>query len=266
MKKARSIKSQNGSPESRQHNLARVFPNIVTLLGLCAGLSSLRFALLEKWELALTFVAIAAFIDAMDGRLARLMNSTSTFGAQLDSLSDFFNFGVAPPMILYLWMTHEIKGLGWALVLFFAVCAAIRLARFNTNIDAQTGKTKKSRADTFFTGIPSPAGAGLALLPMILSLEHGAAFHDLFFLAGRNYLPLAIIAYTTLVALGMTSTLPTISHKRISFRPEYTSWVLVIAGLILISLIIEPWLTLSLIIVGYIALLPVGVILYYLGR
>jgi CDP-diacylglycerol--serine O-phosphatidyltransferase len=247
---------------SQHHSLMRIFPNMITLLGLCAGLSSLRFALVGKWELALTFIAIAAFIDAMDGRLARMMNITSTFGAQLDSLADFFNFGVAPPLILYLWITYQVKGFGWALVLFFAVCAAIRLARFNTNIDMDGKKQKKP--DKFFVGIPSPAGAGLALFPMILQLQWGEQFIDLFNKGDKNFLAIAVIAYTALVALGMASRLPTFTHKRVSFPREYTSLVLVFAALVLIWLVIEPWLTLSLMILFYILLLPVGVIQYYL--
>ena len=118
----------------REQPISRLFPNMITIAGMCCGLSSIRFAMLERWEISVTFIIAAAIIDGMDGRVARMLGATSTFGAQLDSLSDFVCFGVAPVMVMYMWQLHDVRGIGWAAVLFFSVCAALRLARFNTGL------------------------------------------------------------------------------------------------------------------------------------
>ncbi len=242
-----------------QHHIGRLFPNMVTLLGMCAGFTAIRFALSEKWEWAVGFIVIAALIDAMDGRVARLLDATSSFGAQLDSLSDFLNFGVAPPFILYLWATHDIKAWGWALVLLFAVCAAIRLARFNTSLDDEEPDSSKK----FFVGIPSPAGALLALFPMAVFFEFGDNFQQLFLIEGKDYLPLFLIIYGTLIAFGMASRMPTYSWKRLTFRQDYASIILIAAGLLFIALITVPWLTLIGVGTFYICSIPLGILFHY---
>jgi CDP-diacylglycerol---serine O-phosphatidyltransferase len=232
--------------------ISKLLPNMVTLTTLCFGLSSIRFALLERWELAVTFVLIAAFLDGVDGRLARLLNASSNFGAQLDSLADFVNFGVAPAFVLYLWTLDNIKfkGVGWALVLFYSICCAIRLARFNTNLEEDD---QPEWADKFFVGIPSPVGAGLAIAPMTLSFQFG---NNLFH-------PLCIGIYMGVVAVLMASRIPTISIKKMGIRREYASLVLVVAGLLIAALIIEPWLTLPMIALIYVASIPFSCLSYY---
>ena len=145
--------------------LWRLIPNLVTLGGLCCGLSSMRFAIDGEFKIAVALLAAAAIIDGMDGRIARLLNSTSLFGAQLDSLSDFLCFGIAPPFVLYIWKLHDVRDVGWATVLFFCVCCALRLARFNTSMLEEREPWQMK----FFVGIPSPAGAMLALMPIVSS-------------------------------------------------------------------------------------------------
>ena len=145
-------------------HITRLFPNIVTILALCFGLSAMRYALSDRWELSVSFIVIAAILDGLDGRLARLLNATSDFGAHLDSLVDFVNFGVAPAFVLYLWGMHEIRAFGWGIALFYSICCVIRLARFNTTLEEDE---PPFWFDYFFSGVPSPIGALLALAPLI---------------------------------------------------------------------------------------------------
>lgn len=233
--------------------LSRLFPNIVTLLGLCAGLSAIRFALNERWELAVTFIVIAAFIDGVDGRLARLLNSTSKFGAELDSLSDFVNFGVTPSLVLYLWKIDElpIRGLGWALALFFIICMAIRLARFNTMLE-DTEKPKW--AERFFTGIPAPAGAGLSIIPLMLSFQIGD---------GLWTRPDVVAVYMVVIALLIASTIPTFSSKKIRIPHALVSLALIVFAVFLIAMVIEPWITLPFMGVMYALSIPFSILYYY---
>src|SRR5690242_12101900 len=145
----------------------RMVPNVLTLLALCAGMTAIRFAMNGQFQEA-TFAIIAAGVfDGLDGRLARLLKVTSPFGAELDSLSDFISFGVAPAAVLYLWTMSQLHSIGWAIVLFYAVCCALRLARFNTQIGAEPAPWMAN----FFSGVPAPAGAGLLMLPMFISFE-----------------------------------------------------------------------------------------------
>ena len=162
--------AKGGNPHHRRLNFNRMVPNALTLLALCAGMTSIRMALTERWEMAVGAVIVAMILDGLDGRIARLMKANSEFGAQLDSLSDVINFGVAPALIVYHWSLIEVRGLGWAIALLLTICCALRLARFNANLSIAN---KPPWASRFFTGVPAPAGAGLALLPMILSFEFG---------------------------------------------------------------------------------------------
>src|SRR6266851_127581 len=141
-------------------------PNLITLLALCAGLTAVRLAIEGKLEFALAAIVLAAVLDGIDGRIARLIKGTSRFGAELDSLADFVNFGVAPALILYFWGLHELKSAGWIAALTFAICAALRLARFNVMIE---DPNRPAWASNFFTGIPAPAGAITVLLPIYLN-------------------------------------------------------------------------------------------------
>lgn len=236
--------------------ISRLFPNIVTLLGLCFGLFALKYAISEKWETAVIFIIIAAIVDGMDGRLARLLNASSNFGAQLDSLADFFNFGVAPALVIYMWSTHEVKALGWAITLFFVISQALRLARFNVSIDDDS--IDKEIKDKFFRGVPAPCGAFLCLLPLMLSFMFKEEFGYQFI----TITPVMISFYTAFVAILMVSTIPTISVKNVKIRRDMASFVLAIAGLLIIALIIKPWVVLSLICVGYFLTIPFSIIAY----
>ena len=211
----------------------RLIPNAVTLLALCAGMTGVRMALQERWELAVAAIVVAMVMDAMDGRIARLMGATSDFGAQLDSLSDVICFGVAPALVVYLWTLHELRGLGWAVALLFAICCALRLARFNT---ALTEENPPPWAGKFFTGVPAPGAAGLALLPMALSFVVG----DDFFRSGfLNCLVLFVVAGL------MVSKLPTYSTKQIKIKRHQVGFVLLGVGAALAFLVSVPWITLS---------------------
>ena len=217
----------------REQPLSRIFPNMITLAGLCCGLSSIRFAMNERWELAVAFILAAALIDGMDGRVARMLGATSEFGAQLDSLSDFVCFGVAPALVMYIWLLHDIRGLGWAVTLFVPICAALRLARFNT---ALSTKPKYSFSKQFFTGVPSPAGGILCLLPMIISLQTDGVLD----------IPLALIAcHVVLVGALMASRVPTFAGKNLRLPHEHILPFMIAASLLMVLLIIEPWLMIS---------------------
>lgn len=183
-----------------------LLPNVVTLLALCAGLTAIRLATELKFELALAAVVFAALLDGIDGRLARMLKGTSRFGAELDSLADFVNFGVAPALILYMWGLNEFKSIGWIAALVFALCAALRLARFNVMAE---DPNRPAWAGNFFLGIPAPAGAITVLLPLYAQFL-GVSYYLLL-------MPFAFL-YTLCIALLMVSRLPVFSGKRVGKR------------------------------------------------
>ena len=230
--------------------LSRLFPNMVTIAGLCCGLSSVRFAFDGKFEIAVTLIFLAAIIDGMDGRIARFLNSTSIFGAQLDSLSDFVCFGVSPAIILYLWKMHEIKNFGWSATLFFVVCCALRLARFNTNL---LDETKQLWEMKFFTGVPSPAGAMLALLPLFTSFYLNLSLLNL----GGFY-----IVWLTFIGILMASRIPTFAAKRLVVHHEWVLPIMIFCGLAIVIILIEPWIMLTISGVIYLATIPMSVRYY----
>jgi len=234
----------------RDHSINRLIPNILTLFALCAGLSSIRFALAERWEHALIAILIAAVCDALDGRIARMLDSASRFGAELDSLADFISFGVAPAIVLYLWTLDQIGSVGWAFTLLYASCMALRLARFNAKLDnadlpAWTGR--------FFTGVPAPAGAALALLPLAGWLEYGSGFFDRPFVVG-------------FIMLGVTgllvSRLPTYSFKRLKVTPAWVLPTMLLVALYTSLLISTPWNTLLFTACAYLCSLPLSYMSY----
>lgn len=231
---------------------------MVTLIGLCFGLFALKYAMAGRWEMAVTFVIIAAIVDGMDGRLARLLNASSEFGAQLDSLADFFNFGIAPALMLYLWITHEVKGLGWAITLFFIISQALRLARFNVSLEEDDPEEKKLN-DKFFRGVPAPCGALLSLAPMMLTF----LFRDKFGYQLFEIKPLMVIIYTAVIAILMISTIPTISVKKMKIKREFSSLWMAAAALLIISIIIEPWITFPVIGVIYLSTIPFSIFAFY---
>ena len=229
-----------------------LLPNLITLLALCAGLTAIRLSVEGRLELALAAIVFAALLDGIDGRVARMLKGTSRFGAELDSLADFVNFGVAPALILYFWGLHEIKSAGWIAAMVFAICAGLRLARFNVMID---DPNKPVWAADFFTGIPAPAGAITVLLPIYL-----------YFLGASNglFTAWATFIYTLTIALLMVSTLPVFSGKRVGKRvpPDFVLLVFVVVVLVFALLLSYPWVMLTLGTIGYLCVLPFGWLSY----
>ncbi len=225
----------------------RMIPNILTLTAICAGMTAIRFALLSRWEHAILALLIAAILDALDGRIARVLKGSSKFGAELDSLSDFICFGVAPAFILYLWAMVDVGRFGWMLALLFSVCCALRLARFNTMLE-ETDQPAWVR--NFFSGVPSPAGAGLVLLPMILSLQVGDGFF-------RS--PGTVAVFMVTVEALMVSPIPTFSFKKIRVPHKLVLPTMLSVGLLTAALISAPWTTLTASLFCYIATIPFSI-------
>jgi len=229
-----------------------LLPNLITLLALCAGLTAIRVAVEGRLELALAAIVFAALLDGIDGRVARMLKGTSRFGAELDSLADFVNFGVAPALILYFWGLHELQSAGWIAAIIFAICAGLRLARFNVMID---DPNKPVWAGNFFTGIPAPAGAITVLLPIYL-----------YFLGVSNGLVTVWVTffYTLAIALLMVSRLPVFSGKRVGKRvpPEMVLPVFVVVVLAFALLVSYPWVVLTIGTLVYLACLPLGWLSY----
>jgi CDP-diacylglycerol--serine O-phosphatidyltransferase len=220
------------------------------MLGLCAGLTAVRFGFEGRWEHAAVLIVVAGAIDGIDGRLARLLKGTSRFGAEFDSLSDFLCFGVAPALVLYLWTLHDApRGLGFAPCLLFAVCSALRLARFNASLSDAPAMPlagpppKPAYAQSFFTGVPAPAGAGLALFPLFAAL----AFHEWDWPVLARAIQHPLVAGILLVAVGglMVSTLPTWSFKNFKVRVDYVLPLLLGIGAYVAVLLTEPWAALA---------------------
>ena len=231
----------------------RMVPNILTLLGLCAGLTSMRYALEGRFGSAAVAILVAACIDGLDGRLARLLKATSRFGAEFDSLADFCCFGVAPSFILYIWSLQTARGFGFVPCLIFAVCMALRLARFNAALDAPR-PLAHAYAYNFFTGVPAPAGAGLALFPLFLGLEgHSLGFEWLERLP-RHPLFCAVMLIGT--ALLLVSTLPVWSFKNFKVPREYALPLLLSVGAFAAVLVADPWAALAGAGLIYLGMLP----------
>ena len=240
MLKGRHNRQRRARPRTQTFN--RLIPNIITVGALCAGLTAVRFAIAEQWEFAMVAVVIAAILDALDGTIARLLKAASDFGAELDSLSDVIAFGVAPGLIIYFWSLSEIGGIGWAAGLFFAVCCALRLARFNSTLE-----TRPRYANNFFTGVPAPGGALLALLPLLMSREFGDGFF-------RH--PAVTGPWIVLIALLMVSQIPTYSLKRLRVPQRYFLPMLVLIGLLGAGLAGAPWHTLLILSLVYLGSFP----------
>ncbi len=220
-------------------------PNFFTLLSLCAGVTAIRAAIEDRYELAIGLVVVAALLDAVDGRLARALKAQSRFGAELDSLADFVNFGVAPAIVLYTWGLGTMKSLGWIAVLLFACAMSLRLARFNAALD----DNKPRWQSNYFTGVPAPAGAITVLLPLYLS---GTGLLDL-----RDW-PILIALYASAIAALLVSTIPTYSGKLAGERisREYVAPVLAAAALFVGLLATYPYMTLSVTTLLYLAMIP----------
>lgn len=227
-------------------SINRLIPNILTLLALCAGMTSIRFGLHEKWEAAVGAILLAGVLDGLDGRIARLLQGTSKFGAELDSLSDFLSFGVAPAMLLYFWTMQSAGGFGWALALLFAVCCALRLARFNTMLGEPD---LPPYAYNFFTGVPALAAAGLAMLPMVLQFQLGGGFFQS---------PVVVSLFLLGVSFLMVSKIPTFSFKKVRIPHPWVLPTLLVVGVVAAFLVTEPWLTLSVVGLAYLGSIPIS--------
>jgi CDP-diacylglycerol---serine O-phosphatidyltransferase len=212
-----------------------LFPNVLTLIALCAGLTAIRLALQGHWESAVIAITVAGIFDALDGRMARLLKGTSKFGAELDSLSDVIAFGVAPALVMYLWALRDLKGAGWVLALAYCVCCALRLARFNT---AEDDPAAPIWTKHYFVGLPAPGAAGLVILPLMASLY---LENDLFRSPALCGFVFAIVAFL------MVSQVPTLSAKRIAIKREYALHILVTVGLLTALVATFPWLVLTIV-------------------
>jgi CDP-diacylglycerol--serine O-phosphatidyltransferase len=223
-------------------------PNVITLLALCAGLTAIRLAAEGTFEWAVYAIVFAAVLDGIDGRVARLLKGTSRFGAELDSLADFVNFGVAPGVTLYFWSLHEMRSAGWIAAMVFAIAAGLRLARFNVMVD---DPDRPSWAANFFVGMPAPAGAITVLLPVYL--------HFLGAPAPSFAVPLTV-AYTLAIGFLMVSRLPVFSGKKVGKRVPPDILLPVFVGVVLIFalLIAYPWPVLAIGAILYLASLPFG--------
>jgi CDP-diacylglycerol--serine O-phosphatidyltransferase len=235
--------------ERRGIPLRAVVPNAITALALCSGLTAIRFAIAADWDKAVAAIMVAAVLDGMDGRIARMLNGASRFGAELDSLSDVVAFGVSPAILLHLWVLRSWPRFGWLFALAYAVCTALRLARFNAALE--TGSEPKKSAG-FLTGVPAPAGAGLLLLPIILWLASGS--HWTWLRDWRLVAPWAAV-----IAILMISTAATFSWTSFRLRSHVRLWVLVAIALLGGALFSAPWETLSVAALLYALSIPLSI-------
>jgi CDP-diacylglycerol---serine O-phosphatidyltransferase len=239
-------------PRFRLIPVRTLLPNLITLLALCAGLTAIRLAVEDKLEWAVAAIVFAALLDGIDGRVARMLKGTSRFGAELDSLADFVNFGVAPALMLYVWGLHELGNAGWIAAMVFAISTGLRLARFNVMAD---DPNKPAWAANFFVGVPAPAGAITVLLPIYV---YFLGMPRVVFVA-----PVALV-YTLTIAFLMVSRLPVFSGKRVGKRvaPEMVLPVFVAVVLFFALLISYPWVVLTIGTVCFLASLPLGYLSY----
>ena len=227
--------------EKKFYFILKYLPNTITLLSLCCGLSSIRYSIISEWNIAILLIVFASILDFFDGWFAKKLRGEGTsFGAELDSLSDVISFGVAPGILIYLWSTFELGSLGWSISLFFVICSALRLARFTADIYIVP---KNIDSKIYFVGVPSPGAAGLCLLPVFIVFE----FDFLFF---RN--PYFNIINLLLVGFMMISKIPTFSLKSINFNRKYSAWIILVIAIICISLLSNLLMTLILLLITYI--------------
>lgn len=235
----------------QRDRINRLLPNALTMLGLCAGLTAIRFGLEGRWGVGIILVAGAALLDTLDGRIARLMGGPTEFGGQLDSLADSIAFGVAPVMLIFMWSLDNAGGIGWAIAVLYVVCCVLRLARFNvTSHDPDL----PAWAVNFFSGVPAPAGAGLVLLPLILSVEFGWPFLESAWLTGP---------WTLTIAVLMISRLPTYSFKRVRVPSRMVTVAMACIAVLAAAMITEPRLTLAALIVLYASSIPFSIRSFY---
>lgn len=234
------------SPIRRGITLRQIAPNAVTAMALCFGLTAMRYAMSAEWERAVVAIVLAGVLDGLDGRIARMLRGESRFGAELDSLSDVIAFGVSPAIVLYLWSLQAMPKFGWIGALGLALCCALRLARFNANID---NADQPMKAAGFNMGVPAPAGAGLALLPILIWFSTG---WDIV----RDWR--VVLPWTIAVAFLMVSSVPTLGWKRLRVPPSLRLFAIGGAGMIAALLLTAPWPVLLALVLCYLVLLPFG--------
>jgi CDP-diacylglycerol--serine O-phosphatidyltransferase len=235
-------------------SISSLLPNAITLTAICCGITSLRFALMEKWELAVLSIFFAAFFDVIDGAVARMLKVTSEFGAQLDSLSDLTSFGIAPGFIMYLWILKNHGLFGWIGVIFYILCIVIRLARFNVTALSPIIK-KYEWKKMFFQGAPSPAAGALLMLPLIIELSEIPIRHNIY---SSPY----IILYTIVIGVLAVSKIPTFSVKKIYIPKKYLSLIMVGLGCATILLINYPWKIIPFLLICYLLSIPISIYKY----
>ena len=226
-----------------------LLPNILTLAGVCLGISSIKFSIDGNYSLAVNLILFAAILDALDGRIARLIQGTSEFGKELDSLTDFVSFGIAPVFVLYFWDLNKYGKLGWAITLVYSVCCVLRLARFNLTKVDETQQWKNN----FFEGVPSPAGGLLILMPLIYDLTNLNLGINI-----KNLTPYL----TIIVALLLVSKIPTLALKKISISSKATVFLLLGIGIIFIALLFYTLKTLLVFGVAYVLSIPISIFVY----
>jgi len=243
---------QNTPRQARLKRFKRIplkflLPNAITLLAVCLGVTAIRWAMEGRFELAVSAIIVATILDALDGRVARLLKGASRFGAELDSLADFINFGVAPALLIYMWSLHSLKNLGWVVALALVIAMVLRLARFNVALE---DPDKPAWAVKFFTGVPAPAGAALAMLPMYMGFLGIIPDPE----AAAPY----ILVFIGLIAFLIISKIPTFSGKGLGQRVDRDLVLPILVGSVLFTvlLISYPWQLLSLCVVGYMVLIP----------
>lgn len=254
--------------------LYKLFPSIITITAMCLGITAIHYAMYKKFEIAAALVFIAGFLDMLDGRVARMLNSTSEFGAQLDSLGDLINFGVAPGIIMYIWVLNSVSyhAFGWAIVVIYIVCSSLRLARFNiTNIIIEKTSDKNTenkesnelkyeesnienwRKKLFFAGLPMPGAAVICLLPMVLTFE---------MLPNFKFSPIYVAFHILAVGILMISTLPILSFKHVKINPKYAPITIIMMCVVGAVIIIEPWIFIPIFTGVYCVLIPISYVYY----
>lgn len=231
--------------------IRKLIPNIITVLAICAGLTGIRLAFEGRFELSVAMVLLAAFLDGIDGRIARLIKGETRFGAEMDSLADIVNFGVAPALVLYAYVLHDIKTLGWVAAVAYVIACALRLARFNVmNIGVQNVGWRRN----YFVGVPAPMGAALVFLPFYLGIADRGS---------DQFAAVASSLFMLFIAFLLVSRLPVWSGKSFAFKKDFIVPAIMGVAVFVLILASEPWLTLSLCVIAYLVFLPLSARSYW---
>ncbi len=244
------LKDRKFQPQSLTH----VIPNLITVMAICSGLSAVRFAFIGRYDWAVGAILLAAIMDVMDGRLARLWGSASRFGAELDSFADLINYGLAPGIVMYWLCLHVWNAFGWLFVIMTCVCATLRLARFNTASIEDAKEDQTATAQGFFTGVPTTPSGLLILLPLILQLAFGYSVFVNPYYVGIN---MAVVSWL------MISRIPTFSTKKIIIQPHWMLPLLLCGGIMAAAIFMAPWAVLAFFCVGYWISIPLSVKKFY---